>query len=327
MVLPETITGYAQFLKVVILPDGNFQTVHYVLRKGKCVRMPEKVAGKQALSFVLLEGEGVLQRVYREGDESIRRITENPDLLYDLEQREGETVLRFMRRDKADEVVAGLEQRGRQVYGVYLSGGKEGSLSLPEDDEVVRWLRIRKEEMRFRVLFRPDRKGKVLGECVFRRLRLPLLCFWLIVLVGNFFGTVALEERVREQEAIVAVRMREREGRNREDEGIRNLSEKVRRWSVRRCALLLDRIARHVPGEMQLSLLSVAPFEGKLQAGRDPEVASGVVLIGGETSEPGTITRFCRLLEKEAFGREIELKTIHRLSGREAYRFEIKVSL
>ena len=158
MVLPETITGYAQFLKVVILPDGSFQTVLYVLRKGKCVSIPEKVAGSQALTFVLLEGEGVLRRVYREGDESIRRITGNPDLLYDSEQREDGTVLRFMRRDKADEVVTGLKQRGIQVYGVYLSRGEEKSLSSPEEDEVVRCLRIRKEEMRFRVLFRPDRK-------------------------------------------------------------------------------------------------------------------------------------------------------------------------
>lgn len=71
--------------------------------------------------------------------------------------------------------------------------------------------------------------------------------------------------------------------------------------SVGRCALLLDRIARHVPGEMQLSLLSVAPSEGKLRSGRDPEIVSGVVLIGGETSDPGTVTRFAVCWKRNLF--------------------------
>lgn len=325
MKLPEIITGRLQVLKVGILPGGKWEAFFYVLRRGRYVCLPEEEAGKGGIVWVWIGGAGVLQKVYREGDEETERITGNTDLFWIRETRGKETVLTFMRKDQVQQILNVLERRGIQVYEVYLSGGEGTDGPLPASGEIPCWLQTRGGKIGFGNLFRTDRKGRMLAACLFRRLRLPLLGFWLAVLSANYFGRAVLEKKIRLQDAVLAVKVRETEGRNREDEKIRALSGKMESWSLDRCVFWLDRIARHVPREMQLSLLAVAPYGGKLRAGKEPEIVPGIIVIEGECPDSGAVTRFCRLLEQELFCRTIELNAVDRIPGQKRYRFEIRL--
>lgn len=312
-------------LKIRILPDGTWETFFYVLRRGSWVRLPEEKSGKGGIVLVWIGGAGVLQKVYREDDEERERITGNADLFWLRETQGKETVLRFMRKDKVRQILDFLERKGIQVYEVYLYGGREEDDSLSACGEISLSLQMRRGGAGFRDLFRTDRKGRILADSLFRRWRLPLLCFWLVVLSGNYFGREVVEKNICLQEAVLVEKVRETEGRDREDEKMRALSGKVEKWAVDRCVFWLDRIARRVPREMQLSLLTVAPYGGKLRVGKEPEIVPGIIVIEGESPDSGSVTRFCRLLEREPFCRKIELKTLDRMNGQKRYRFEIRL--
>lgn len=326
MKLPEIFTGKIQVVWAWNGPGDCFRTILFIRKEGNYIPVTTGRIRADLPLFILISGEGILTKEYRTDEEGIVRITENPDLWYERENLEGDGILlRFMRREKLDRFLQ--EHPGIKVDSMCFFEGEEADFLSAVPVFAVFVEALREQELGLKRLFQLDEGGERLANRMFRRFRLPLLGFWLGILLLNFGLTSWLENRYREQQQVWAERQQWQKGRNRENERIRELTAKIRDREIAGCALLLDRLASCVPEAVCLSALTLAPLAEKVKSGKLPQTDSDIVIVEGETLQPIRINQFCKQLTAESFCKEVRLTRMNRIKESKNYRFEIEVEL
>ena len=92
-----------------------------------------------------------------------------------------------------------------------------------------------------------------------------------------------------------------------------------------RHALLLDRVASHVPPSVTLISLAVQPMLKTLEDGHDPVCAYGFLTIRGRTQDAGSVSALMGGLKSEPLLREARLEGLEQ--NRESGETEFKITV
>lgn len=326
MKLPEILIGKVQVVRAWAGPAEDLQTTLFVWKKGKYIPVETGRIRTDWPLFILVSGEGILKKEYRTEEEGMRRITENPDLLYEREDlEEDRVVLKFMRREKLDHFLQA--QQGVRVDGIRFFEGKETDFLSSASGFSATVKALREQELSLKRLFQPDEGGQRLANRMFRRLKLPVLGICLGLLMLNFFVASGLEEHCRELQQLLTERQQLQRGRNQESERMQELTGKIRERGMEGCAILFDRLAHCVPEAVNLSALTLAPLTEKMKNGKLPLTDSDIILLKGETFQPVQINQLCKQLSRESFCKEVKLTRMSRVKDSKTYRFEVEVEL
>lgn len=150
-------------------------------------------------------------------------------------------------------------------------------------------------------------RNAVFGD-LYRRFRLPVLTFWLLILVGNFFLSARLEDRIGEANARRQQYQRQARTVMESTSQQRRLWTDFRMMSLPKSASRLDRIAALLPDGVRLTRL-------------EPEGTS--IVIGGVAEEVAAIMRFSSLL-KETYP-DVEIRVIDTPANAVMFHFELLV--
>ena len=94
-----------------------------------------------------------------------------------------------------------------------------------------------------------------------------------------------------------------------------------------RHALLLDRVASHVPPAVTLSVLAVQPISKALEDGRDPVFLIETLSIRGVTNDASTVSELMTGLRSEPPLHEARLEGLEQNRESGATEFKITVAL
>lgn len=252
--------------------------------------------------LLAVSGDGVSKKDIGSGDPAIRRIMDNPDLYRTIH---GQEVL-FIRKADVEGALDEARHAGRYVFDVVVTseGGDAGvEERLAEDKRKVLSVTTLRAD--------PALREFVFGK-VFDRLKFPVLLFYLVLLLANWFIFSDLSRRsslvVRESQATARRVKIDREA----SERTRALIREYDAAPNPDLPLLCDRIGRSVPENATLTVMTMGNGKGGFE-----------VRIKGEAASAGTVMEFARSLKKDGVFADVDVLEISSREGTEKLPFEL----
>ena len=312
MKLLSRILGSVRVLEVTLTAGG------YTVRTWSCKpggipqqvdQVPESVA--RSIVAVTFAGHGVISKSSEATGVSARVRSDAETFVWN--EREG--VFSFVRREKLRPVLG--ELAGAGIYPQCLL------VAEPPEDAARTVL----GRLRWRMLVRPTAEGSALAQAVVRRMGLPILGLFLVLLTAN--TVVSPSVGIRRQALQSALAAREQADSETAETDARR-RELLVAFAVRPEMLrtvVCDRIAAAVPERVTLTALEVEPPEKWSEIGKPLRRQVHVVVVCGEAESAAEISKFVgKLTAEEAFG-EVRLVQMERNTHEGQLTFRIGIGL
>ena len=254
------------------------------------IRRADVVKGD--IVVLAVHGPDVTSRIVSEGDPILRRIEHNESLLWTRRK----DMIYYVPREAVEGAMA-------QLKGVHVA--ETTVCGLEEDAEKVASERIARLSDRKSIAGNRQLLDCVAGQW-YQRLRLPVLLFWLVVLLVNFFASSALSKRIGEAQ------LRSRFDRQRTEQAAAVSVQQQRMVAEYKSLALpessgpVDGLAAVLPENMLLSRIQVTP---------------SIVVLKGNADEVPSVVAFARELSDSSWNAEI--RSLDENPDGKQYRFEI----
>lgn len=188
--------------------------------------------------------------------------------------------------------------------------------------------RITRATIGWKSLVHPTNEGSALAQAIIRRIGLPILAFFFLLLAANvaIFPSLnakkqmmqtqlAAQERVNSENAANNVRQRTL------------LSDFIEKKHPIPRSVVCDRIATAVPEDVILTLLEVEPLIGHFDVSKLLQRQEGAILIHGTAPNDKAISRFIEQLSTQHLLKNICLIAVERGYNSERLSFQIESHL
>ena len=305
-------------------------SVHY---KGETVWLEEWTTDyeeeirkwKYVPASLLVSGEEVINKRLQTDDYALQRITDNKELLWEIEQ-EPDGVLQnisFLRKEKVEKLTDLLSRHHIPILKTWIrKTAGENERDLISD--------FYGKQLKASSLFQNIPMANTLSLLAYHKLRMPvLLCIFIVALANFGLNTHLRKEYEKTSAELQTTKQHNKDLQaNQEEEG--SLLSQYQSEQVYPSALMADRIASYVP--QQLILTSLRLFtEGKnkldnrLGKKQTKEVEEKIILIKGETSMPGCVSLFSQFLENDKLFKDVTIKSLAKKSNSTDFTFELVV--
>jgi hypothetical protein len=279
---------------------------------------------KRRMAVVAVSGEKVLTKRYKVGDVAIKRVTENLELLWHVEPVLGteEVEVSFVKRELTAELFNLLEKHHIHLLQVMLSREKA--------DQERSLAAALKETESLTAIRQVKGRLNLLCDTAYFHLRLPVLGFFLLLLLGNFFVNDAFVKEYNEQQRAWNVGQRKSREIAEKQTKYGKIEAEYARIPRVSFARLSDRIASYVPTGMLFDELSIFPPTGSgsiVSRKQEVQLRYGTIRVKGETEVPGCVTLFTHYLERDPLFKKVEVVSLDRPKNSSSYHFEIHLSL
>ena len=239
------------------------------------------------------------------------------------DEKEDSGSISFVRREQVEPLGQRLAENGIPFMDI-----RYGRAAADPEQEALRQAeRFYRDTLKWRTLLRPTPEGRMVAKAAERRLRLPVLGLMLLLLVVNTFASGSLQERRAQQRTVLSAREKRQDASQARSEQRRAAVAEFSRRLPYRHALLLDRVASHVPPAVALSALAVQPLSQTLEKGKDPIFASETLSIRGVTNDASTVSELMTGLRSEPPLHEARLEGLEQNRESGATEFKITVAL
>ncbi|WP_288902807.1 PilN domain-containing protein [uncultured Alistipes sp.] len=239
------------------------------------------------------------------------------------DEKEDSGSISFVRREQVEPLGQRLAENGIPFMDI-----RYGRAAADPEQEALRQAeRFYRDTLKWRTLLRPTPEGRMVAKAAERRLRLPVLGLMLLLLVVNTFASGSLRERHAQQRTVLSAREKKQDASQARSEQRRAAVAEFSRRLPYRHALLLDRVASHVPPAVTLSVLAVQPLSKTLEEGKDPVFVSETLSIRGVTNDASAVSELITGLRSEPLLREARLEGLEQNRESGATEFKITVAL
>lgn len=272
---------------------------------------------KSGLVLLVVTGAAVGSRELDRSNPIVRRIVDNPELI-SSEHADG-TRIDYIRRTLPDDVRVGLERSGQFVVGTVVTADLD-SLDIDAEAETVM-----RRCLSFRALKSDAALRDFLAARLFRKLLLPVLLFWLVVLAANFFVGSSLTEKLAERQALSYETGRSARLLTEKNSARSRLVAEYESTARLEASVWSDAIASALPDGMRLTeILLNEPKSRRKAAVPDDRV---FISLKGDTLNPETVSAFSENLKHIAGFSRIEVVGLNRARNEDFSTFEIHVLL
>lgn len=310
MKLLQRISGPVWVLGIT-LDDAAHEVSAWRCRAGREAERAEWDAAVVARGVVAVtvSGRGVVTKP--SGSEAAVRVRGDGET-FAWNEREG--MLSFVRRERLGPLLGTLAREG--IHPQRLFVGATPDEAARETLGGLCW----------RQCVRPTAEGSSLAQALVRRIGLPVLGCFLLLLAAN--AAVAPSLHARRRELQTAFEARERSGSEvaATDARQRALVAEFSAPPIGR-ALLCDRIGAAVPERVVLTALEVEPLARRFDASRPLERHPGEAVVRGTAPDAAAVSAFVGRLAAERSWREVRLAAVERERDAEGLSFRIEMAL
>lgn len=315
MKLLARILNRVVFLTAESSPDGSCRRAAWLWHTRQ-LTASDPAAARKHLAALVICGHGVVTKP----DDSEIAVRVRAD---------GETFLAssvlgqtsFVRRERIDGLLEELATEGIIPVRVFCAAS---AAELPALADA--FAAAVAETLRWRWLLRPEPAPSAAAQALVRRVGLPLLGTFLLLLAANAACAPALQARKQALLAESAAREKALAGDASAD-ALRQELLAAFGPPIPSRAVLCDRIAEAVPARVVLTGLGIEPLTGRFEAAKPLLRRERTAIIAGTAPEAADISEFVRRLSELPFCREVRLAQVSRQRDGDRLTFRIEAAL
>lgn len=282
---------------------------------------------KHSPAILLITGDQIVEKKFKStNDASIQKITDNPDLIWNsyLHIDSEEQTLSFLRKDFTEELTGLFEKNNIYVLEKWIN--KKENLNKEQMLLDFCHKKIKISDLRNNPI-----QANKFSLVAYYKLRLPLLLFFFIILLGNFL----LNSRIRQEyEAVKSeLYLNQRKNKQQLDNQKKQGRIQLQFESIpkRSLALIADRIASYVPPQIILNSLVISPLEGTgknfISRNKELKFNNNLITVKGETEIPGGISLFTQYLDSDNLFSNVKIHSLVKEKDSSLFTFELNVEL
>lgn len=269
-----------------------------VAADGSCVC--GQVPGRCDAVVLIVSGGGVGSRAYDSSDPIVRRIASSPDLYVSVH---GGSVMDYVRKSVVDSAVEGCSLR---IIGVVVCRDAK-SVNTEAEVRALRCKRLSLSALRKDIPL-----ADYLASRLLKRILLPVLLGYLVVLLANFLIHSCLTDRLGELRSASARESVEAKRRSALSQAQERLFDEFRTVPRANLSVLSDRIASLLPEDVRLTSMSFA----NRQAG-----------VCGEAFSSEAVMGFVDSLRESLGCGAVNVLMLEKDRREDLFRFEIQIML
>lgn len=277
-------------------------------------------------AVLLITGDQVISKKFRKDDLSFNRITENPELLWDLsfQSDSEEQTVSFLRKELIEELIGVLERSEIYVLKKWI---------IKEEDISKEKLIVNFYKNHFRLVDIRNNLPQInmLSLIIYYKMRLPVLLLFFMMVLGNFLFNIHLRQEYETAQSELYFNQRnnkQQQDTQKKQAHILSLYQSLPNRSI---ALIADRIASYVPQKLVLNSLLFFPLEGteynSVQQNKKIKFKENFILIEGETEIPGGVSLFTQFLEKDQLFSNVKIVSLVKDKDSSIFTFELNIEL
>lgn len=272
--------------------------------------------------ILLIIGEQIVSKAYDKNDLTLKRIMNNPEFLYDIENEKGEA-LSFLRLENISDFMRSVEQYhllllDTWIYSLESSYDLEGRLN-----------KLYLNRFKTCTFWKSPNLTNALARLLFHKIFWPVLLFFFVLLLGNLFlHSYYTKEYQQKQSAIQQNKKEKRTGAT-DNEKQKQMLVSYNQLPVRSFALIADRIASYVPANLYLTSMNLFPL-AKNSNSRDKRsliIDYHTIRLKGLVETPGSVTLLSQLLETDNLFVEVKVLQLERRKNTQVFEFELEITL
>lgn len=281
-----------------------------------------EVKNNNCLAVILVSGAGVVTKTYLKDGPDIMKITGNDRLTVQKHPEEDEYVtISFFRSDILTPVISEMKKNGIMILDIFICR-EAGVLSGDRLRDLLQ------ERLSLKALSRSKARLNTFFELMFRKLWLPVLLSFFVVLLANFFLNGYLRSLLERNNMIYGNLIREVQVKNDNQTAIaRLMADYSKQGGNVPFSLICDRLASYVPDGISLDVLTVNPVADKIIPNRNFKLQKNLILIKGQTDTPGSIIEMSRRLVKESMFGQINILSMTGRKDSGKLDFELAVTI
>lgn len=304
-------------------------TVYF--RKGKVdirefQKFESKTLSKWKNTPVLLwvTGDLVISKIYTQNDLALKRIIDNPELLWNIEiKNEQEQILSFLRKDKLSDFLQTAEKNHLFLIDTWIYGIENSY------DIVPRLEQLYKEGFKSSALLKGANPKNQIANILFRRLFLPVLLMFFALLLGNFFLYSHYTKQYQQKQSFILQNRKDNRINSAEQQKKNQLIAAYTQIPDRSFALLADRIASYVPANLHLTSLDMFPIakNANRKEKKGLSIEYNTIRLKGLVETPGAITLLSQFIESDTLFKKVRIVRLDRLKNSDIFEFELEITL
>lgn len=279
---------------------------------------------KNNLALLLVTSDQVVTKVYDREDQTIRRIIKNPELIWSTDTTEGqEPTLSFLRREGLNSLLGTIEKNKMLLIDTWIQGA--------DDESVINT----KLEHSYETLFRSTGLNKAvdlknrLANLLFHKMLLPVLSFFLLLLLGNYFVYSHYTEQYQIKQSKIHQDKRANKAKSSNNQKENQLTAIYNQIPHKSFALLADRMASYIPNNLILTSMVISPLvkNGNSKSKNEIQIDYQLIRLKGSVETPGSVTLLTQLLEADALFSKVKVTSLYRKKDTDNFDFELEITL
>lgn len=281
---------------------------------------------KHSPAILLITGEEVVEKRLKKSDNSIEKITENNDLIWNLYSHEDseEQTISFLRKEFIKDLSESFVRNKIYVLEEWICKNEN-----PDREKLIS--DFYKKQFKLTDVRKNPLRANMLSLVAYYKLRLPMLLFFFIVLFANFL----LNSRIRREydEVQNELYLNQRKNRQQKDDQKKQGRIQAQYQSIpdRSLALIADRIASYIPPMILLNSLVVSPLEGTgsnlVSRNKELKFNHNFISIKGETEVPGGVSLLTQCLDSDHLFSSVKIQSLVKENDSSLFTFELNVEL
>lgn len=279
---------------------------------------------KHSPAILLITGDKVISKKFSIADTSIKKITENPELLWNIYSSNDseEFTIYFLRKELAEELIECLDRN----YIYILE-------KIVNNDEATKREQIiadfYKKSIKLLDFRQNQTQSNLLSLIIYYKIRLFLLLFFFIILLGNFLLNTRFRQEYEavQNELYIHQRTNRQQQDNQKKKG--RIQSQYESIPSRTFALLADRIGSYIPPQIVLSSLIISPLEGtgsnNVLQNKKLKFNNNSIIIKGETEIPGGVSLLTQYLDRDHLFSSVKIHSLIRDKDSSWFTFELNI--
>lgn len=334
MKIPKFIINNLLFFELYANTGKLHLKIWRILKKNNgiiLVEQPCDIEGdlkrwKHFPAVLLITGDQVVSKMVGRDDFFFKRVTENPELLWDLYPQvdaERETIS-FLRKEVIEELMELFEKNDIYILKRWISCDDKFSRENLIIDFYNHQLNLSEIHQNLSLI-------NILCLITYYKMRLPILLLFFITLLGNFLLYMHLRqdyETIQSELYFSQQKNKQQQNDRKKQDRILLLYQSTTNQSI---ALIADRIASYVPKQMVLNSLTIFPLEGakynSVSQNKSFNFKKSLIQINGETEISGSISLFTQFLENDYLFSKVKICSLAKDKDSPSFNFELDVEL
>ncbi len=299
----------------VIIHDDNINTVFFITDSTGNPKQIEMTKEKKRHEIfgVIISGEDVSSRSYNIGDPVVKRILKSEELYTNLHGSDNTcSRIDFIRKDKVDKILRNIITARSFMLETFVS--KDSDIRI-----ISEFSRKIEHRLKIQSLRKEPALSAFLADRLFKKTRLPMLVFFLFILIINVFIQKSVADRVGLLKNDYADGIAQSQIKAAEIDHKKELIDKYNSTSSLDFPFIADNIASFVPPEIRLNELHINHNTGK-------SAESPAVIIKGEALKADSIPQFVEDIQNHGL-KNSDIVSIRRARTGAMLNFEIHLDL